>query len=94
VRELATWLLVWALSPVGTVLNAGMLATALVLMTGSAWDEPMLWVIVALFVATSAYFDLRAYVARRRNGLSAYEASAAVMDRVWGPRQAAKEEDA
>jgi hypothetical protein len=92
VREAFTWLLVWALSPVGTLLNAGMLAIVLVL-AGAEWDRPMLWLIVAIFVATSVYLDLRAYVARRRHGLTAYEASEAVMDRIWGPRPESSQEE-
>ncbi len=92
-REAVTWLLVWALSPVGTLLNAAMLATVLVL-AGAEWDRPVLWVIVAIFVSSSAYLDLRAYVARKRNGLSAYQASAAVMDHIWGPpRDVAPQEE-
>jgi hypothetical protein len=85
VRSAATHLLVWSLSPVGTLLNAAMLAAVLVL-AGAEWNAPALWLGVAIFVAASAYLDIRAYVARRRRGLSAYEAGEAVMDRIWGPR--------
>jgi hypothetical protein len=85
-REVFTRLLVWALSPVGTALNAALLVIVLV-GAGAHWDQPVLWLIVAIFVAASAYLDLRAYVARRRRGLSAYEASEAVMNRIWGPRE-------
>jgi hypothetical protein len=93
VRGAVTHLLVWSLSPVGTLLNAGMLAAVLVL-TGAQWDALVLWLVVAIFLASSAYLDLRAYIARRRRGLSAYEAGEAVMDRIWGPRtdDAAQEE--
>jgi hypothetical protein len=91
VREVVTRLLVWSLSPVGTLLNAAMLAVVLVA-AGAEWDRPMLWVIVAIFVAASAYLDLRAYVARKRHGLSAYQAGEAVMDRIWGPRREPEEE--
>jgi hypothetical protein len=86
VRRALTHLLVWSLSPVGTLLNAGMLYVVL-LAAGARWDRPLLWLIVAIFVAACAYFDVRAYVARRRLGLSAYEAGEAVMERVWGPRR-------
>jgi hypothetical protein len=85
VRDVVTRLLVWSLSPVGTVLNAAMLF-AVLMIAGARWDRPMLWLIVAIFVAASAYLDLRAYVARKRHGLSAYQAGEAVMDRIWGPR--------
>jgi hypothetical protein len=81
-----TRLLVWSLSPVGTLLNAAMIAVVLV-GAGAEWDRPMLWLIVAIFVGASAYLDLRAYVARKRHGLTAYQAGEAVMDRIWGPRE-------
>ena len=84
-RDVATRLLVWSLSPVGTLLNAAMLFFVLV-MAGVHWTRPLLWIAVAIFLAASAYFDIRAYIARRRHGLSAYEAGEVVMDRIWGPR--------
>jgi len=84
VRRAATHLLVWSLSPVGTLLNAGMLYIVLVA-ARAKWDRPLLWLIVAIFVAACAYFDVRAYVARKRLGLTAYEAGEAVMERMWGP---------
>ena len=91
-REAFTHLLVWSLSPLGTLLNAAMLAVVLVA-AGAEWSHPMLWVIVAIFVAASAYLDLRAYVARKRHGLTAYQAGEAVMDRIWGPREPDPEEE-
>jgi hypothetical protein len=84
-REAFTHLLVWSLSPVGTLLNGAMLAVVLVA-AGAEWDQPMLWVIVAIFLGAAGYLDLRAYLARRRHGLTAYQAGEAVMDRIWGPR--------
>jgi hypothetical protein len=90
-RNVVTRLLVWSLSPAGTLLNAGMLAVVLVA-AGAHWDRPMLWLIVAIFVAASAYLDLRAYVARKRHGLTAYQAGEVVMDRIWGPRRESEEE--
>ena len=87
-----THLLVWSLSPVGTLLNAGLLFVTLVAV-GARWDHPLLWLSVAIFVAACAYFDVRAYVARKRLGLSAYEAGEAVMERVWGPAARDQEEE-
>jgi hypothetical protein len=84
VRDVFTRLLVWSLSPVGTLLNAGMLFVVMVL-AGARWDRPLLWLIVAIFLAASIYLDLRAYVARKRHGLTAYQAGEAVMERIWGP---------
>jgi hypothetical protein len=85
VRDVFTRLLVWSLSPVGTLLNAAMLVLVLVA-AGASWDRPMLWLVVAIFAGASAYLDIRAYVARKRRGLSAYEAGEVVMERIWGPR--------
>ena len=86
-----THLLVWSLSPVGTLLNAGMLYVVLIA-AGASWDRPLLWLIVAIFVAACAYFDVRAYVARKRAGLTADEAGEAVMERMWGPAASEEEE--
>jgi hypothetical protein len=86
-----THLLVWSLSPVGTLLNAGLLYVTLVAV-GARWDRPLLWLIVAIFVAACGYFDIRAYVAGTRLGLTAYEAGEVVMERMWGPARAEEEE--
>jgi cell division protein FtsW (lipid II flippase) len=93
VRRAVTHLLVWSLSPVGTLLNAAMLYAVMVAVAGVRWDRPLLWLIVVVFVASSAYFDVRAYVARRRRGLTAYEAGEAVMERIWGPAGAGEAEE-
>jgi hypothetical protein len=93
VRAVVTRLRVWSLSPVGTLLNAAMLFFVLVI-AGVHWTRPLLWVAVAIFLGASAYFDVRAYIARRRHGLSAYEAGEVVMDRIWGPRPEKHEEGA
>jgi hypothetical protein len=85
-----THLLVWSLSPVGTLLNAAMLFVVLV-GAGASWNRPLLWLIVAIFVAACAYFDVRAYVARKRLGLTAFEAGEAVMNRMWGPERTEEE---
>jgi hypothetical protein len=86
VREVTTHLLVWSLSPLGTLLNGVMLAVVLVA-AGADWHRPTLWLIVVIFLGAAAYLDLRAYIARRRHGLTAYQAGEAVMDRIWGPRE-------
>ena len=86
-RSAAVRMLVWSLSPLGTIVNAAGLFAVLVI-AGVAWDRPLLWLAVAIFFATSAYLDVRAYVARRREGLTAYEAAELVMERIWGiPRE-------
>jgi hypothetical protein len=87
-----THLLVWSLSPVGTLLNAALLCVVLVAV-GARWNHPLLWLSVAIFLAACAYFDVRAYVARKRLGLTAYEAGEAVMERMWGPAAPKEEEE-
>jgi hypothetical protein len=87
-----THLLVWSLSPVGTLLNAALLYVVLVAV-GARWNHPLLWLSVAIFLAACAYFDVRAYVARKRLGLTAYEAGEAVMERMWGPAAPKEEEE-
>jgi hypothetical protein len=83
VRNAAVRMLVWSLSPVGTLVNAAGLFAVLVI-AGVGWDRPLLWLAVAIFLASSAYLDVRAYVARRREGLTAYQAAELVMERIWG----------
>jgi hypothetical protein len=92
VRDVVTRLLVWSLSPVGTLLNAAMLFVVMVL-AGARWDRPLLWLIVAIFLAASVYLDLRAYVARKRHGLTAYQAGEVVMERIWGPVKGERQEE-
>jgi hypothetical protein len=58
---------------------------------GASWDRPLLWLIVAIFVAACAYFDVRAYVARKRLGMTAYEVGEVVMTRMWGPPRGEEE---
>jgi hypothetical protein len=86
-----TYLLVWSLSPVGTLLNAGLLYVTLIAV-GTRWNHPILWLSVVIFVGACAYFDIRAYVARKRLGMSAYEAGEAVMERMWPVAREQEEE--
>lgn len=93
-RDVMTRLLVWSLSPVGTLLNAAMLVVVMI-GAGVRWDHPFLWLSVVVFLGACTYFDIRAYIARKRHGLTAYQAGEAVMDRIWGPRpERSEEEDA
>jgi hypothetical protein len=55
------------------------------LIAGVDWNRPALWLAIGIFLAASAYLDTRAYIARRRRGLSAYEATELVFERIWGP---------
>jgi hypothetical protein len=79
----------WALSPVGTLLNTGMLAT-LLLLRGAQPGEPLFWLPVAIFFGVAAFYDITAYLAQRRKGLTATEVADAVFDWIWSP---AKEEE-
>ncbi len=90
-RRAVNYALMWTLSPVGTLLNAAMLVVVLV-GAGARWDRPMLWVIAAIFVASCTVLDIRAYRARRRLGLSAYEACEVVTNRIWGEPRRREEE--
>ncbi len=83
-RTAAIRILVWSLSPVGTVANAVGLFLVL-LIAGVSWHRPLLWIAVGVFVASSAYLDARTYIARRRQGLTAYEATELMFERIWGP---------
>ncbi len=86
------YLLMYALSPIGTLLNACAL-TFVLLLWGADPARPMFWVIILIFVASSRMLDLRAYLARRRRGFTAYQASQAVTDAIWRPPRQAKTED-
>ena len=85
-RKVVNHVLTYALSPLGTVLNTVGLIVALILF-GADPARPLFWVIVAIFLGSSAMLDLRTYRARRRLGMSAYEATEALTDRVWGPAE-------
>ena len=46
------------------------------------------------FVVFSGWLDLRAYIARRKRGFTAYQATQALTDAVWGPpRQPERDDD-
>jgi hypothetical protein len=82
VRPVFKVLLRWALSPVGTLLNAGMLAT-LLLFEGADPGSPLFWLPLAIFVAAAASLDVSAYVVQRRKGLTSTEVADAVFERLW-----------
>jgi hypothetical protein len=82
-RNVAIRILVWSLSPVGTVANAVGLFVVM-LIAGVSWHRPALWLAVGIFLGASAYLDARAYIARRREGLTAYQATELVFERIWG----------
>jgi hypothetical protein len=79
-------MLMWALSPVGTLLNTGLLAVML-LLGGADPHRPLFWAPLALFLGVSGFFDVGAYVAQRRKGLSSYAVAEAVFERLWPSRE-------
>jgi hypothetical protein len=78
-------LLRWALSPVGTLLYTGMLATFL-LIAGADPARPLFWLPLAIFLAVAAFYDINAYVVQRRKGLTSAEVADAVFERLWPAR--------
>jgi UDP-N-acetylmuramyl pentapeptide phosphotransferase/UDP-N-acetylglucosamine-1-phosphate transferase len=92
VRRAVNYALMYALSPVGTLLNTGLLVVTL-LVWGTDPHQLVFWAIVIGFVVFSGWLDLRAYVARKRHGFSAYQASAAVTDAIWGPPRRKPEDE-
>jgi hypothetical protein len=79
-------LLMWALSPVGTLLNTGLLALVL-LLGGADPHRPLFWLPLALFLGVSGFFDVGAYVVQRRKGLTSYAVAEAVFERLWPSRE-------
>ena len=84
-RHAFTLLLVWALSPVATVLNAALLALVL-LLAGADPHRPLFWLPVGIYRAVSLSYDGAALVAQRRKGLTSTEVAAAVLERLWPSR--------
>ena len=83
-RRVVNYALMYALSPVGTLLNTGLLVVVL-LVWGADPHQLVFWAIVIAFLVFSGWLDLRAYVARRKRGFTAYQASEMVTDAIWGP---------
>jgi len=79
-------MLVWTLSPLGTVLNAAMLAVVLFL-AGADPDGMRFWLPVALYVGVAGFYDVNAYIAQRRRGLSSDAIVDAVFERLWPSRE-------
>ena len=79
-------LLRWALSPVGTLLNTGMLAT-LLLVRGVDPGSALFWLPLVIFFGAAAAYDVNAYVVQRRKGLTSTEVADAVFERLWPARE-------
>ena len=83
----------WGLSPAGTLLNTGMLATVL-LIRGADPGEPLFWLPLAIFFGVAAFYDVTAYLAQRRKGLTSSQVNDAVFERLWSSPPEEKEEEA
>jgi hypothetical protein len=84
VRPVFKVMLRWALSPLGTLLNTGMLAT-LLLVRGVDPGAALFWLPVAIFFGVAAAYDINAYVVQRRKGLTSEQVNDAVFERLWSP---------
>jgi len=76
----------WGLSPVATLLYAGMLAVSL-LIAGAEPSAPLFWLTVAIFLGVAAFYDISAYVVQRRKGLTSTQVADAVFERLWPARE-------
>jgi hypothetical protein len=76
----------WGLSPLGSLLYTGMLAT-LLLVAGADPGGPLFWLPVAIFFGVSAFYDVSAYVVQRRKGLTSAQVADAVFERLWPTRE-------
>jgi hypothetical protein len=85
-RSVFKVLLMWALSPLGTVLNTAGLAVVL-LLGGADPHRPLFWLPVALFGGVAGFYDISAYIAQRRKGLSSAAIADAVFERLWPARE-------
>ncbi len=86
-------LLMWSLSPLGTLLNTGLLVVALLMWGADAGRAPF-WLAVGIFLGVSGWLDVRAYMTQRRKGLTSFEVAEAVYERLWRPRRPEERRDA
>jgi hypothetical protein len=86
-------LLMWSLSPIGTLLNTGLLAVTM-LLAGTDPHSPIFWVPLAVFLGFSGFLDVSAYITQRRKGLSAFAVADAVFERLWPTSRDPEEERA
>jgi hypothetical protein len=75
-------LLAWALSPLGTLLNTGVLATML-LIAGADPHRAFFWLPLLVFLGVSGFYDVSAYIVQRRKGLTSAQVADAVFERLW-----------
>ena len=85
-RAVFNVMLRWALSPLGSLLYTGMLATVL-LVAGADPGGPMFWLPVAIFFGVCVFYDVSACVVQRRKGLTSTQVADAVFERLWPTRE-------
>ena len=72
----------FALSPLGTLFYTVALA-AMLLIAGADVHDKKFWLPLVIFLAVSMAYDISAYVAQRRKGLTSGQVADAVVDRLW-----------
>jgi hypothetical protein len=82
VRKVFRTFLRFALSPLGTLFYTVALA-AMLLIAGADVHEEKFWPPVVIFLGVSMAYDISAYVAQRRSGLTSGQVADAVVDRLW-----------
>jgi hypothetical protein len=87
VRPVFKVMLTWALSPLGTLLNAGLLAVVMIVLVGADPSRPAVWVPLAIYLGFSGFLDVSAYLTQRRKGLTSSEITEAVFERLWPSRE-------
>ena len=74
--------LLFALTPLGTLFYTFALA-AMLLIAGADLHDKLFWLPVAIFLGVSLAYDISAYVAQRRKGLSSTQVADAVVEHLW-----------
>jgi hypothetical protein len=82
VRRVFRTFLRFALSPLGTLFYTVALAVML-LIAGADVHDKKFWLPVVIFLGVSMAYDVSAYVAQRRKGLTSGQVADAVVDRLW-----------
>jgi hypothetical protein len=82
VRKVFRTFLRFALSPLGTLFYTLALAVML-LIAGADVHDKKFWLPVVIFLGVSMAYDISAYVAQRRRGLTSGQVADAVVDRLW-----------
>jgi hypothetical protein len=82
VRRVFRTFLRFALSPIGTLFYTVALAVML-LIIGADVNDTTFWLPVVIFLGVSMAYDISAYVAMRRKGLTSAQVADSVLDRVW-----------